>query len=358
MPSAPGYRQAHPDDAVAPGANALPLQSALVRESRPTLLLLWAAVGCVLLIACVNVANLLLARASGRAREIAIRAATGASRSRLVRLFLIESILLAVCGAALGLLLAVSIADVVAERASGAAASLPPAVPFDIRVFLFAFAAALVVGVASGLFPALQFSRADVARGLRDGGRSSTDSRGQSRFRGALAAVEVAVSLVLLIAAGLLLRSFSRLMQVNPGVRLDHTITVMIPFIERPDDRVFALFRELPQRLRSVPGVMDAGLTSCLPATGHCNDNFFYVDGRPRLPGHVMDALQRSADPGYFSAIGLPLLRGRTFTLEDGIGPDRKNPRRPAVVISESLAGRRISRAKIRLDGALRWTRS
>src|SRR5579862_9630259 len=200
------YRQAHPDDAVAPGANALPLQSGLVRESRPTLLLLWAAVGCVLLIACVNVANLLLARASGRAREIAIRAATGASRSRLVRLFLIESVLLAVCGAGLGLVLAVSIADVVAERAPGATAVLPAAVPFDIRVFLFAFAAALVVGVASGLFPALQFSRADVARGLRDGGRSSTDSRGQSRFQGALAAVEVAVSLVLLIAAGLLLR--------------------------------------------------------------------------------------------------------------------------------------------------------
>ncbi|HTA72555.1 MAG TPA: ABC transporter permease [Bryobacteraceae bacterium] len=332
------YHQAHPDDAVAPGANSLPLQSALVRESRPTLLLLWAAVGCVLLIACVNVANLLLARASGRAREIAIRAATGASRSRLVRLFLIESILLAVCGAALGLLLAVSIADVVAQRAPGAAAILPAAVPFDVSVFLFAFAAALVVGVASGLFPALQFSRADVAQGLRDGGRSSTDSRAQGRFRAALAAVEVAVSLVLLIAAGLLLRSFSRLMQVNPGVRLDHTITIMIPFIERPDARVFALFQDLPQRLRSIPGVVGAGFTSCLPATGHCNDNFFYIDGRPSLPGHIMDALQRNADPGYFSAIGLPLLRGRTFSLEDGIGPDRKHPRRPAIVVSESLA--------------------
>ena len=225
-----------------------------------------------------------------------------------------------------------------ALRALGAAAILPSTVPFDARVFLFALAAALVVGVASGLIPALQFSRADVARGLREGGRSNTDSRTQGRFRASLAAIEVAVSLVLLIAAGLLLRSFSRLLEVNPGVRLDHTITIMIPFIQRPDNRAFALFRDLPQALGSIPGVVDAGLTSCLPATGHCNDNFFYIDGRARLPGHVMDALQRNADPGYFRAIGLPLLRGRTFTLEDGIGPDRKHPRRPAIVISESLA--------------------
>src|ERR1700719_2427207 len=112
----------------------------------------------------------------------------------------------------------------------------------------------------------------------------------------------------------------------------------MIPFIERPDTRVFGLFRDLPQRLASIPGVVGAGLTSCLPATGHCNDNFFYIDGRPSLPGHIMDALQRNADPGYFSAIGLPLLRGRTFTLEDGIGPDRKHSSRPAIVVSESLA--------------------
>ena len=332
------YRQAHPDDAVAPGANALPLQAALVRESRPTLLLLWAAVGCVLLIACVNVANLLLARASGRAREIAIRAASGASRSRLVRLFLMESILLAGCGAALGLLLAVAVAAPVAARMAGSEGILPNAVPFDARVFLFAFAAAIVVGAASGLFPALQFSRADVAQGLREGGRSNTDSRVQGRFRAALAAVEVAVSLVLLIAAGLLLRSFSQLLKVNPGIRVDHTITMMVPFIERPEARALALFRDLPQRLASIPGVLGAGLTTCLPANGHCNDNFFYVDGRPVLPGHVMDALQRGAEPGYFSAIGLPLLRGRIFTAADGIGPDRKRPARPAVVISESLA--------------------
>lgn len=164
------YRRGHPDDAVAPGANALLLQSALVRESRPTLLLLWASVGCVLLIACVNIANLLLARASARTREIAIRTATGASRARVVRLFLTESVLLAVLGAGLGLLLAVSIADVVAGRAPGAATTLPTGnIPFDGRVFLFTIAAALVVGVAAGVFPALRFSRDDLAQALREG---------------------------------------------------------------------------------------------------------------------------------------------------------------------------------------------
>ena len=333
------YRQAHPDNAIAPGANALPLQSALVRASRPTLILLWAAVGCVLLIACVNVANLLLSRTMGRAREIAIRVAAGASRSRLVRLFLTESVLLSVCGAAAGLLLATFIADVIAARAPGAVMTLPPGdIKFDARVFLFTFAAALAVGVASGLFPALQFSRGNLAHALREGGRSGTHGPTHSRFRAALAAVEVAVSLVLLIAAGLLFRSFAQLSQVNPGVRVDHTITMMVPFIERPQARTYAFFRGLPQRLESIPGVSGAGLISCLPATGHCNDNFFYIDGRPALPGRVMDALQRNADPGYFRAIGLPLLRGRTFTSADGIGPDRKHPHKPVIVISESLA--------------------
>lgn len=333
------YRRAHPDDAVAPGANVVPLQAALVRQSRPTLLLLFAAVGCVLLIACVNVANLLLSRASSRAREIAIRVATGAGRARLIRLFLVESILLSVCGAALGLLAASSIADIIVARAPGAVAILPAGETlFDTRVFLFAFAAALIVGIASGLYPALQFSRANIADALREGGRAGSQSPAHGRFRAALAAVEVSVSLVLLIAAGLLFRSFARLLQVNPGIRMDHTITIMVPFIERPAERAYALFRDLPERLDSIPGVRGAGLVSCLPATGHCNDNFFYIEGRPAQPGHPMDALQRNADPGYFKAIGLPLLRGRTFTKEDGIGPDRKHPQRPVIVISESLA--------------------
>jgi putative ABC transport system permease protein len=175
------YRRAHPDDAIAPGANALLLQAALSRASRPTLLLLFAAVGCVLLIACVNVANLLLSRASGRAREIAIRVATGASRFGLVRLFLVESVLLSVCGGGLGVLLATSIADAIAARAPAAAAILPAGETlFDARVFLFAFAAALAVRVASGFYPALRFSRANLAQGVarwRPHGHARTGAR-------------------------------------------------------------------------------------------------------------------------------------------------------------------------------------
>jgi predicted permease len=331
------YHAANPGDAIARGANALRLQDGLVRRERGSLLLLLAAVGCVLLIACVNVANLLLARASGRAREIAIRAASGAGRGRIVRLFLTESVLLSLCGAALGLLLAMLVADPLAGYAPLAAVGIGD-VSLDGRVFLFASAAALAVGIAAGLFPALQFSSGDLAHALREGGRSNTQGRAHSRFRRGLAAVEVALSLVLVIAAGLLFRSFAQLLQVNVGVRTDHTITLMLPWLEMPRERAVGFFREMPERLAAIPGVQSAGLTSCLPVGGHCNDNFFHIEGHPNPPGQIMDALQRNADPGYFAAIGLPLLRGRTFTLEDGIGPDRKHPQRPVVMISESLA--------------------
>ncbi|HLH15986.1 MAG TPA: ABC transporter permease [Bryobacteraceae bacterium] len=333
------YRRSNPGDAIARGANALPLQEALVRDARPGLLLLLAAVGCVLLISCVNVANLLLARGSGRTVELAIRSAAGAGRPRLVRLLMAESILLALCGAAAGLAFAAFVGDALAARAPGADAVLSGgAVPLDGRVFAFAVAAALAVGIASGLLPALRISRRDLAQCLREGGRSATEGRAHGRFRRALAAVEVALSLVLVIAAGLLGRSFAHLLATDSGVRTDHTITVMIPWLEMPDARAREFFRELPQRLDSIPGVLSAGLSNCLPVDGHCNDNFFYIEGHPNPPGQTMDALQRNADPAYFAAIGIPLLRGRVFTPEDGVGPDPKHPRRPVILISQSLA--------------------
>ena len=330
------YRQNNPGDGIARGANALRLQDGLVREERRPLLLLLAAVGCVLLIACVNVANLLLARASGRAREIAIRAASGAGRARLVRLFLTESVLLSLCGVGVGLLFALAVAEPLAGYAPLAGGGFEGA-QLDARVFLFSLVAALATGVAAGLFPAMQFSRGDLAHALREGNRSSTHGSAHRRFRSGLAAIEVALSLVLVIAAGLLLRSFAQLLQVNPGVRQDHTITLMIPWLEMPRDRAVNFFRELPERLGAIPSVISAGLSNCLPVGGHCNDNLFYIEGRPNPPGQIMDALQRNVDPGYFAAIGLPLLRGRTFTQEDGIGDDRKHPGRPVVMVSESL---------------------
>jgi len=333
------YYREHPNDVIAKGANVVPFQDSLVHDVRKSLLILLGAVSCVLLIACVNVANLLLARSAGRVREVSIRSAIGASRGRIFSQLLTESLLLSIVGGAVGLVLAGWIADFLTLHAPGAEDIVPPGnVPINTVVFLFAFGVALVTGIFAGLFPALQTSRTDVATGLRDSSRSSTSSRAQGRFRGILVTAEVALSLVLLIAAGLLLRSFDRLSQIQPGVRVDHTLTLDIPLLHKPPAQIRSFFRDLPDRLKSVHGVVSAALSSCLPVTGHCNDSSFEIVGHPLPPGQSMDALDRAVGPGYFAAAGIPLLRGRTFAAQDGLGEDEKHPKLDAAVISESLA--------------------
>lgn len=332
------YHREHSEDYASRGANALPLQSSLVRDLRSSLLMLFGAVCCVLLIACVNVANLLLTRAAGRAREISIRAAIGASRARIVCQLLTESVLLALVGGGAGFLVAAWITQALASRAPGADSILPAGdIPVDPKVFLFTLTVAMITGIAAGLFPAIQSSRTDLANGLKESSRSSTPNRAHGRFRGILVTAEVALSLVLLIAAGLLLRSFSRLHQVTPGVRLDHTLTMEIPLLHKPPAQVAAFLRELPIDLQRLPGVVSAGLTACLPVTGHCNDNIFHIEGRPLAGGQAMDALRRDAGVGYFSAVGIRLIRGRTFTAQDGIGDDEKHPKPDSVIVSESM---------------------
>lgn len=333
------YYHDHTDAIVAKGANAVPFQDSLVHDVRKSLLILLGAVSCVLLIACVNVANLLLSRSAGRAREISIRAAIGASRGRIFCQLLTESILLSLAGGAAGLVLAGWIADFLTLHAPGSEEIVQPGnVPINTLVFLFAFGVAVITGVVAGLFPAIQTSRADVAIGLRDSSRSSTANRAQGRFRSVLVTAEVALSLMLLIAAGLLLRSFSRLSQIQPGVRIDHTLTLDIPLLHKPPAQIRSFLRELPGRLQTVQGVVSAGLSSCLPVTGHCNDSSFHIVGRTLPPGQSMDALDREVGPGYFTAAGIPLLRGRAFTGQDGLGEDEKHPKLDVVVISESLA--------------------
>jgi putative ABC transport system permease protein len=329
------YRREHHEDFVAEGANAVLLRDALTRNTRTPLLVLFGAVCCVLLIACVNVANLLLARASGRSREVAIRAAIGAGRARLVRQMLTESLLLAVAGGAVGVMLAEFLAAELVGRAPGAGFLISPGQSaVDFRVFLFAFALALATGAAAGLFPAFQFARLDVASGLRDFGRSLTSGRSHGRFRDALVAAEVALSLVLLAGAGLLLHSFARLMSVSPGVRTDHVLTFEIPMVAEPDGKLMEFYRELPARLAAQGGgVESAGLVSCMPVGGHCNDQGFYIEGRPFAAGRPMDALTRDASAGYFEAMDIPLLRGRFFTPQDGIGKDNQY-----ALISETTA--------------------
>jgi len=336
------YKRDHPDEATGKGANVIPLHRQLVQNVRSSLIVLLAAVGCVLLIACVNIASLLLTRAASRTREIGIRAALGAGRGRIVRQLVTESVILALAGGVLGALLTISIASVLIDNAPAAVVLVPAgSVPLDYRVFLFAFGTATLSGIGVGLFPAIRVSRSDLANDLKSGGRSATASRTHARTRNSLVSVEIALSLMLLIASGLLLRSFLLLYQVQTGVRVDHTLTMNVnaPFASyrEPAQRV-ALLTEINERLRSIPGVRSVGLTSCPPVSGACDILFYYVDGRPFVLGKVLTAMERSVDPYYFSAAGIPLLRGRTFNERDGTGSDLNNPRLGSILISESMA--------------------
>jgi predicted permease len=336
------YKKDHSDVATGKGANVIPLHRQLVQNVRGSLIILLAAVGCVLLIACVNIASLLLTRAASRTREIGIRAALGAGRARIVRQLLTESIILALAGGILGIVLTILIAGVLVENAPSAVVMLPAGtVPMDYRVFVFAFAIATLSGVGVGLFPALRVSRSDLANDLRSGGRSATASRTHARTRNSLVSVEIALSVMLLIATGLLLRSFMLLYQVQAGVRVDHTLTMNVnaPLANyrEPAQRI-TLLKELNERLRSVPGVKSVGLTSCPPVSGGCGSIFYYIDGRPFVLGKVLTAMNNEVDASYFEAFGIPLLRGRTFTERDGTGPDVDNPRLGSIIISESMA--------------------
>ena len=338
------FKQEHPEEIAGKGGNVAPLYDHSVNYNvqgvRASLLVLFGAVGCVLIIACVNVANLLLTRALGRQREVAIRSAVGATRARIVRQLLTESVILSLLGGAGGLLLASFATDALAAHAPNAA-YLPgiDRIGVDQWVFLFTFGVALITGIAAGLFPAFQGSRSDIVESLK--GRSVSTGRSHARFRDVLVAAEVALSLVLLAGAGLLLHSFSRLQNVHTGVRTDHTLTMAIALPEvsyKTPAQVSNFYRQMIDRVHAVPGVQAAGLVTCAPVDGHCGDNVFEIEGRKLPPGKLLDALYRQADPGYFKAAGIPLLEGRTFTPHDVADFDDTNPRLGAVVVSESWA--------------------
>ncbi|HLY17361.1 MAG TPA: ABC transporter permease [Bryobacteraceae bacterium] len=336
------FKQQHPEEIAGKGGNAVALYDYTVQDVRVLLLILFGAVGCVLIIACVNVANLLLTRALGREREVAIRAAVGATRARIVRQLLTESVILSLLGGACGLLLASLVTDTLAARAPNAA-YLPGVerIGVDGWVFLFTFGVAFITGIAAGLFPAFQGSRSDIVESLK--GRSVSTGRSHARFRDVLVAAEVALSLALLVGAGLMLRSFARLQSVHTGVRVDHTLTMGLALPEasyKTRAQVSAFFRQAIERVQPVPGVLSAGLVTCAPVAGHCSDSVFQIEGHPLPPGKLMDALFRGADPSFFRAAGIPLLAGRALTDRDGAGFDDLHPRPGAVVVSESWAKR------------------
>jgi putative ABC transport system permease protein len=327
--------QRYPQTNVGVGAKVVSLQEHMVGNVRPMLVVLLAAVGFVLLIACANVANLLLARAAARHREMAIRGALGASRSRVVRLLLTESVLLAMVGGAVGLLLAIWGLDLLVSLKP---ANLPRLAEIGVNrtVFLFTAAVSVFTGVLFGLAPAWQVSKSDLNEGLKESGRGSDGPR-RHRIRALLVISEVALSIVLLIGAGLMIRSFSRLLAVDPGFKTDHVLTafVSLPVSKYSNhDQEVTFFDRLIERLRNVPGVSAAGVVTDIPLFGGGSTGFD-VEGRPPAPpGQRAMTDYRIISPDYFAAMGMRLLRGRAFSPRD-------NEAAPGVVIiNETLATR------------------
>jgi putative ABC transport system permease protein len=302
------------------GADVTSMRDRLVSNVRPALLVMLAAVGLVLLIACGNIANLLLARATGRRQEIAVRTAMGASRSRIVRQLLTESSLLALVGAAAGVLLAWgSIAWLL--RLGGTALPNVSPVTVDSRVLLFAAALAVLSGVLFGLAPAFQTASMDLRNALNEATRGATGSRAQRHVRSALIVAEVGLALFLLVGAGLLLRSFERLASQLPGFRPENLLVADIPLSQNayPNSvERMEFFDRLLEKLRAAPGVRTVGAATTLPVAGTGSAIHFNIEGRaPKSPHDYVIIGYRPVTAGYLETLGVPLLRGRFVTQSD-----------------------------------------
>ena len=346
---AKALEQAYPASNAGLGVRVMPLRERLAGESRRPVFLLLGAVCLVLLIACVNVANLLLARAAGRRREMGIRVALGASRWQVLRQLLSESVLLALGGGALGVLLARwSFAGLIRLVPASIAAG---GLGIDWRVLAFTLAISLLTGVLFGLAPAMDALRLSPVEAVREGTRATAGSS-QGRLRDALVVSEIALALVLLVGAGLLLRTLDRLMSVGLGFQTENLLTaqVSLPDSEATTpEAAAAFFTRLVERVQALPGVKSAGCVNHLPLSGFFSSAAFYRDDKPVPPrGQVPGADQRVASPEYFRTMGIPLLKGRLFTPADGRVTNfrreqimewfQKNEFR--VVINESMARR------------------
>ncbi len=327
--------EAFPDADKGISAKITPLKQQMIGHVRTQLLVLQAAVGFVLLIACVNVANLLLARAASRTREFAVRAALGASQGRVVRQLLTESILLALAGGGVGLLLA-------AWGTHAALGVLPAALPraeqvgLDTHVLTFTVGISLLAGVLFGLTPALKTSQSNLHKTLKQGGRGASGTR--HRMQSVFVVSEMALALVLLIGAGLAVRSLAKLWSVDPGFNPHNVLTfglTLPPSIMHANpDAIRAAFREFDDQLASVPGILAVSQTwGAVPLSGD-DEQLFWLEGQPK-PENENDmnwAIDYIVEPGYLQAMGIPLLRGRFFTVHD----DEHSPR--VVVVDEVFA--------------------
>jgi putative ABC transport system permease protein len=310
-----------------------PLTMEIVGDLRGSLWTLLAAVAFVLLIACANVANLHLTRGEARASEIAIRAALGAGRGRVIRQLLVESLLLAILGGGLGILLASWGLEALPTLG---AKNIPrmQEISLDRWALGFTLGVSLLTGVIFGLAPAFQAVKFDLSASLKEGGRASTSSKGR-RLRSALVVTEVALSLMLLVGAGLLIKSFLRLRQVDTGFRADHLLTMRLfpPESSYPDDRRVAdLYENVLQRLRSLPGVTDAAAASDVPIGGRNGGTVIQIDGGPSDADMSRTAEFRVVSPEYFRALGVRLLRGRFLQEMD------REQSTTVAVINETLA--------------------
>ena len=350
------YASTEQGDYLLKDAAVVPLQLSMTGKARPALLILLGAVGFLLLVACANVANLLLAQASARQRELAVRSALGAGRQRLVRQFLSESLLLSFIAGALGIFAAYS-------GVRGLIALAPQDLPrlesvsINLPVLVFAFLLSTAVAVGLGVFTAVRATAGDVREALAEGGRSQAGSHGSERIGRVLVAAQVAITLVLVIGAGLFGRSLMKVLEVDPGFRVDKIVTmdVALPWAETPKEKStqIAFFSNLVDRLRQVPGVHQVGATSALPMDGGLPDGMFLLmtqDEMPKVNPDDRESLSRTfgllfqqkerlgtADfgvvtDGYFQALGIPLLRGRIFNDRDTADSQH------VAVISESLA--------------------
>jgi putative ABC transport system permease protein len=325
---------ANPQDGrSARGVMIRPFQDMLVRNYRLALVVLLCAVAAVLLIACANIANLLLARGTARGREIAVRTALGASRAQIVRQLLSESVVLAALGGVGGTLLALWGVDALV-RISPLQIPRLHSVHIDQSVLGFTVLATMVTGVLCGLFPAFQLSRASPGDALKDGERGGSRARG-GRTRQGLVVAEVALSLVLLVSAGLLLRSFAMLQRVSPGFVTERAVTmqILLPQTKYPDQAAFINFyRRLEQEMRGLPGVTASAVSTTLPMTGSDIGMGFKVESRPVDPGVRTSAAFFGVSPDYFSTMGIRIARGRGFT-------ERDDERAPSViVINQTMA--------------------
>ncbi|MDT5156913.1 MAG: hypothetical protein QOH51_1270 [Acidobacteriota bacterium] len=316
-------------------ARLVPLHEDLVGQVRPALLVLLAAVGLVLLIACANVANLLLARAASRGREMAIRTALGATRGRVIRQLLTESMLLSLAGGAAGLLLAVWGVDLIVKLSPASVPRLAET-SLDARVFFFTLAVSVLTGLLFGLAPALQASKSDLSVSLKEGGRGGTEGARRGRMRAVLVVTEVALSLVLLVGAGLLIKSFRQLVSTDPGYSPERVLALTIALNTKKfadGDSRAGYFRAAVERVGQLPGVDAAGVTRLLPLGNRDIFSKVNIGGRPPFePGTHNSARSYTVSPEYFRVMSIPIRRGRTFA-----GTDAKDSP-PVVIINEVLA--------------------